>query len=154
MPHVLRHTPTGNLHKAVGIGAADTLEQSLRWNSPKSDKIGFYATPEGKAQSKEVDDCWKRNKGDGFWVDGIGRVMVGGEWEDLYVPFDKKGREIQVGDIIVYARRDLTVSEMKVEKIGNRNGYERTLHGTDLHEGKKTKNSYPSRCLKIGATSS
>lgn len=140
----------GTVYLAVGIGAADTLEQSKRWNDPKNDKIAdFYDTPEGKAQSKEANECWKRNGGDGFWIDGIGRVVEGDDWEDLVTPFDKKGREIKVGDVIVYAMRDLTVSELKVEKIGNVVGYERSMHGTDLHTGKKTKNSYPSRCLKV-----
>lgn len=145
--HKLKDKITGRVFLAEGIGAADTLEQSKRWNLPKPGD--FYGSPAGKAQSKEVDECWARNKGDGFWIEGIGRVMEGDVWEDLVTPFDKKDREIKVGDVIVYAMRDLTVSELKVERIGNVVGYERTLHGTDLHTGKKTKNSYPSRCLNV-----
>lgn len=145
----LKNKKTGKVYPAAAIGAADTLAQSKKWNSPENGVNGFYDTPEGIAQTKEVDACWKRNKGDGFWIKGIGRVMEGDEWENLFVPFDKLGREICVGDVIVYAMRDLTVSELKVEVIGKVLGYERTLHGTDLHTKKKTKNSYPSRCLKV-----
>jgi hypothetical protein len=143
----LKNKINGLVYPAAAIGAADTLEQSLNWNKPHKDN--FYDSPEGRRQSEEVDECWARNKGDGFWIDGLGRVMEGDVWEDLVTPFDKKGREIVVGDVIVYAMRDLTVSELKVEKIGNVVGCERTLHGIDLHTNKKTKNSYPSRCLKV-----
>lgn len=135
----------GLVYLAAGIGAADSLEQSNRWNDPKKDKLGnFYSSPEGRAQSREVDECWKRNGTDGFWIEGIGRVVVGKDWEDLQTPFDKKGREIKVGDVIVYAMRDLTVSELKIEKL-----VKGVMHGTDLHTGKKTKNSYPERCLNV-----
>jgi len=117
------------------------------WNREKPDS--FYDSPEGHAQSKEVDECWKRNKVDGFWIDGIGRVMEGKEWEDLNTPFDREDQEIRVGDTIVYAMRDLTVSKLQITKIGDLNGYERTMYGIDLFTKKKTKNSYPSRCLKV-----
>ena len=147
----LKNKFSGKVYSAASIGAADTLVQSKRWNEPNTDTHKFYgsAEAEAKAQAEIVVDCWKRNKGDGFWIEGVGRVMVGDEWENLFVPFDKLGREILVGDVIVYAMRNLTVSELKVEKIGNVDRYERTLHGTDLHTKKKTKNSYPSRCIKV-----
>lgn len=136
----------GTIFDAMEIGAADTLLQSLRWNVDRPDS--FYSTSAGKAQSDEVDECWARNKGDGFWIDGIGRVMEGVDWQDLHTPFDKKDREIKVGDVIVYAMQNLTVSELKVEKLVLKNRT-MTLHGTDLHTGKKTKNSYPERCLNV-----
>lgn len=139
----------GKIFKAASIGAADSLEQSNRWNDKKTDAYAFYDSPEGKAQSKEVDECWARNGTDGFWIDGVGRVVEGDDWEDLVTPFDKRGREIKVGDILAYAMRNLTVSELLVEKIGEVSGGQRTLHGTDLHTHKKTKNSYPDRCLKV-----
>jgi hypothetical protein len=143
----LKNTITGKVHKAIAIGAADTAEQSERWNCPVANN--FYDTAAGRAQTAEVKECWNRNKVDGYWIDGIGRVSEKNGWENLHTSFDKLGREIKVGDVVVYAMRDYTVSELKIEKIGNVVGHERVMHGTDLHTNKKTKNSYPSRCLKV-----
>ena len=146
----------GQIVEAESIGSADTAEQSRRWNDPVNDrKLNFYETPEGKAQSKEVDECWTRNKGDGVWVEMTingrthkRRYTLKTEAIDIGTPYDKKDREIMIDDVVVYAMRDLTVSELKVEKIVVSGGTT-TLHGTDLHTGKKTKNSYPERCLKV-----
>jgi hypothetical protein len=131
---------------AQSIGAADTLEQSIRWNLPKNpDK--FFSSPEGIAQIKECKECWNRNKGDGVWVEAHKRrYTLRTEAVFMGDPFDKKGREIKVGDIVIYAMRDLTVSELRVDKI-TFTSMDTTMHGTDLHTGKKTKNSYPKRCL-------
>jgi hypothetical protein len=132
----------GLIYNAHSIGAADSLEQSLRWNRDKP--------PEGFAQAAEVQNCWAVNKCDGFWIEGVGRVVVGSDWENLFTPFDTTGKEICIGDTIAYARRDLTVSLLKIDKIAPPKGsYERTLYGIDLHTNKRTKNSYPTRCLKI-----
>jgi hypothetical protein len=139
----------GEIIVAIGIGVADTLEQSNRWNDPAKDHWRFYDTAKGKAQIKEVDECWARNKTDGVWVEAHHRrYTLKSEAENLGDPFDKKDREIKIGDIIVYAMRDLTVSELKVEKI-KFTGMDTVLYGTDLHTGKKTKNSHPERCLKV-----
>lgn len=135
----------GLVYFADPIGAADTLEQSVRWRTlPHRERLDFYSTPEGKAQSEEVSECWKRNGRDGFWIEGIGRVVVGPDWEDTKTCFDKMDREIFVGDVIVYAMRDLTVSELKITHFKGKK-----MYGIDLHTNRKTYNSYPSRCLKV-----
>lgn len=75
------------------------------------------------------------------------------DYENLVVPFDRYKQEIKVGDVIFYSARDLQVCRLKVEKLGNIHhagcGWlQRIMHGTDLDSKKKTKNSYPSRCIK------
>ena len=142
--YILRNKLTKTTYRAVPIGVADTAEQSKQWMDRDYNTAGPLVRV---AWATEIDNCWKRNKTDGFWIDGIGRVVCGDEWEDTHTPFDKMGREIDIGSVIIYAMRDLTVSELKVEKIEWKYGY--SLKGTDLHTGKKTKNGYPERCMKV-----
>lgn len=150
MKHLIKNRTSGLIYVAVGIGAADTLEQSQEWQKRDYKKDYDKFGPQWKA---EVDECWARNKYDGYWIPNIGRVVTTekektSEWEHMGSPFDKQGREIKVGDVIVYAMRDLTVSEMKITKIEKKN-FDTVMHGVDLHTNKKTKNSYPRRCLKV-----
>ena len=70
--------------------------------------------------------------------------------EDLNVPFDRFQREIMVGSVIHYARRDLTVARMRVDRIETGGSMSVTLHGMDLDTKKKTKNSYPHRYILFG----
>lgn len=127
----------GDILKGEGLGAALTLDERKHWDSGAD--IGDLASKR-----------WSQGCGDGVWIYKLNkRFKLDKEVEDQHVPLDSLGVEIFVGDVVFYARRDLTVSKLKVEKIGDVLEYERTLHGVDLHTKKKTKNSNPSRCLKV-----
>jgi hypothetical protein len=128
----------GEILEGEDLGVALTLIEREEWNSGK--KIGDTALKR-----------WEQGIGDGVWIYKLNRrFALKTEVEDQVVPLDVLGSEIFVGDVIVYAKRNLTVSKLRVGEIGVMvfDG-ERTLYGIDLHSNKKTKISYPSRCLKI-----
>ena len=131
---------------AYPIDCAFTLDQCKSWQGRDYKKA---TDADFKRWADETRQCEVAgNTYNGYWIDGIGRVEIGTDWENLCIPLDKMDREIKVGDVVVYAMRDLVVSEMKITKL-EKKGYGTMMYGIDLHTNKNTKNSYPRRCLKV-----
>lgn len=143
----------GEIVEGAYIGAWDTLANLLIYKEMEEKNINL---------DKRLD--WSKPhvnwgvRSDGAWIPSLNcrfdfKVPVA-EIEDLHIPFDRYHRELAVGDVIAYAMRDLTVAQMRITKIGNSRHlgcgwFQRTLHGIDLDTNKKTKNSYPTRCIKL-----
>jgi hypothetical protein len=129
---------TGDILDGIALGACIDLVQRERWDR-------------GEYSSNETSDAW-RDESEGVWIERLNRRFKLSELEDQQVPYDTLGREIFVGDVIVYAMRNLVVSQLKITKIGDRNSgvyNQRKLYGVDLHTNKKTVNGHPNRCLKV-----
>lgn len=133
----------GTIVEGAEIGAWDTLENfqtyvTLGYNETKN-QLG--------AQWMETHCSWE-TIGEGVWIPSLNRRFSIADVLHLCVPFDREKNEIKVGDVIYYSMRDLTVSKMRVEQIDTGGSMNCTLKGTDLFTNKKTKNSYPKRCLR------
>ena len=131
---LVRNTTTGATYEAIEIGRANDMSCL------------------GRAGVRPV--CDPKNTYCGAWIDGIGRVEMKSrdnptsEWENTNSPFDKNDQLIKPGDTIYYAMRSLEVSKMVITSITHNGGHRSTMYGTDVFTGKKTRNSYPYRCLK------
>jgi len=139
---ILSGPRAGEIHTGCQLGAWDTYDNLLLYN-----QRGGY----GGNDQKWVDlHCNWQTNGEGVWLvsidNGVRYAMT--DVEDLRVPFDKHDREILIGDIVMYAMRDLTVSRLKVDKIEQMNG-DTVLKGTDLDDDRRTRNSSPRKCVII-----
>ena len=138
---LVRNIITGATREGISIDLANDLTQYKEWV---------------ENDLKGVVNCRQYNQANswhGVWIEGIGRVETKSstmpvQWEDLNAPFDRMGELIKVGDTICYAMRSLEVSHMKITKIDSTD-YRCTMYGIDVFTGKKTKNSYPTRCIKV-----
>ena len=134
----------GTIVEGARLGAWDTLENLQR----------YEAASDGRSDERKVlGDAWCdihcdwEAIGDGVWIPALNRRVSVNDVIDLHVPFDRENNEIKVGDTIIYAMRNLSVSKMVVGKIAVKNDT-CTLYGKDVFSGKSTKNSYPYRCIK------
>ena len=139
---LVRNIITGATREGISIDLANDLTQYKEWV---------------ENDLKGVVNCRQYNQSNswyGVWIEGIGRVETNpgatptAQWEDLNAPFDRMGELIKVGDTICYAMRSLAVSHMKISKIDSAKG-RCTMYGIDVFTGKKTKNGYPTRCIKV-----
>lgn len=139
---LVRNIITGVIREGISINRANDLTQYKEWIENALQNVGNY-------NQYNQSNGWY-----GVWIEGIGRVETNpsatptAQWEDLNAPFDRMGELIKVGDTICYAMRSLEVSHMKISKIDSTN-CRCTMYGIDVFTGKKTKNGYPKRCIKV-----
>ncbi len=133
----------GDKVKVISLGSARDLEMRKAWDAGSGQDTSPNAT---ECWSLFGEGVWHEKLGQRFNIHAINGVPPSCEWAGT--PFDKFEQEIFPGDVVMYAMRDLTVSELLVEKIEYKNG-DTVMSGIDLHTGKKTKNSYPRRCVKL-----
>lgn len=133
----------GTVVEGAHIGAWDTLENLQRYT-----ELGFDGARKHFGDKWMEVHCNWTTIGEGVWIPAMNCRIPITDVLDLHVPFDRENHEIKVGDTIIYAMRDLTVSKMVVGKIVVKNNI-CTLHGKDVFTDKSTRNSYPKRCLKV-----
>lgn len=133
----------GTVVEGTHLGAWDTLENLQRY-----EELGFDGSRKVLGEAWCDQHCNWQTIGEGVWIPAMNCRIPISDVLDLHVPFDREDKEIKVGDTIIYAMRDLTVSKMVIEKIVVKNRT-CTLHGKDVFTGRGNRNSYPSRCLKL-----